>query len=121
MKKSLILLCAVTMIIVTAPAAFAVGSLAMDSNQGSSYGWAINYGSQAAADQAVLSQCGQSCSVVMRFSHTCAAYSADSAGNSTAYGWAYAANLSTAQSNATAYCQERGGTSCVIRAYGCDR
>jgi hypothetical protein len=119
--KNLPLVLSLIPLLILAPRAFAAASLAIDANQGSSYGWAINYNSQAIADSYALSQCGSTCSVVMRFAHTCAAYAADQANDSTAYGWAYSPNLANAQNNALSYCQSRGGTNCIVRVYGCDR
>lgn len=101
------------------PARNLYGSLAIDSNHGQTYGWAVNFDSHAAADNSALSRCGGRCSVVMRFHNACAAYSADQVAGSSAFGWAHAANVSGAQSLATQYCQSRGGRSCVLRAWGC--
>lgn len=95
------------------------GALAIDYNQGSAYGWAVNYTSQGQADGRALAECRGNCSVVLRFHNTCAAYSADQAGNSTAYGWAWNNSLASAQAEANRFCQNRGGRRCQLRVWGC--
>ena len=64
------------------------GALAIDSNQGPAWGWAINYATTQAADRRALRECGSNCRIVMRFSNECAAFAADQAQGSTSYGWA---------------------------------
>lgn len=101
----------------------AAGALAIDTNQGDQWGWAVNYPSQADADRRALNECGYGCSIVMRFSNTCAAYAADQSRGSTAYGWAYGySNSSGAQNRALQECQARGGAGsyCIVRVWGCD-
>ena len=105
------------------PLALAAGSLAIDENQGDQYGWAVGFQTQSEADQNALRECGYGCSVVMRFSNTCAAYAADQANRSTAYGWAYGfSSSSAAQNGALQQCRSRGGSQshCIVRAWGCD-
>ena len=101
----------------------AAGALAVDTNQGDQWGWAVNYPSQADADRRALNECGYGCSIVMRFANTCAAYAADQQRASTAYGWAYGYNnASGAQNRALQECQYRGGSGayCIVRVWGCD-
>ena len=98
------------------------GSLAIDSNQGSVWGWSIDYPMPEAADRRALSECGDQCRVVMRFSGECAAYAADQAAGSTAYGWANGFESgSGARGRALSECQRKGGTSCIVRSWGCTR
>ena len=98
------------------------GSLAIDSNQGSVWGWSIDYPTPEAADRRALSECGDPCRVVMRFSGECAAYAADQAAGSTAYGWANGFESGAgARGRALAECQQKGGTSCIVRSWGCTR
>ena len=101
----------------------AEGALAIDTNQGTQYGWAVNYPTQADADRRALNECGYNCTIVMRFSNSCAAYAADQNRASTAYGWAYGfSSSSAAQNGAMRECQNRGGSGsyCIVRAWGCD-
>ena len=103
--------------------AIAAGALAIDENRGDQWGWAVGYSTQAAADQHALNECGYGCSIVMRFSNSCAAYAADQNRDSTAVGWAYGfSNSSAAQNRALQECQYRGGTGayCIVRVWGCD-
>ena len=95
----------------------AAGALAIDSNQGSQYGFAHGYSNIGQAEQRALNECGNGCQVVLTFPSGCGAYAADQAENSTAYGWATGSN---AQNRAISECQSRGGTSCIVRAWACD-
>ena len=107
----------------TPSASVAAGALAIDRNQGNQYGWAIQYRTQSEADRRALNACGSGCSIVMRFSNTCAAYAADQQHDSTAYGWAWGSrSASTVQNQARQECRSRGGTqsSCVVRVWGCE-
>ena len=98
------------------------GALAIDSNQGPSYGWAINYPTAQAAAQRALAECGDKCHIVMQFSNECAAFAADQAQGSTVYGWANGYDDSAeAQNQAIGECQKKGGTSCIARVWGCTR
>ena len=95
------------------------GALAIDSNQGPSWGWAINYSTVQEAEQRALAECGNNCHVVMRFSDECGAFAADQEPGSTVYGWGKADSSVAAQNRALSECQRRGGTSCRVRAWGC--
>ena len=98
------------------------GALAIDSNQGPSWGWAINYATSQAAERRALGECGNNCGIVMRFSNECAAFAADQAQGSTSYGWAHGYDTGAgAQNRATDECRKKGGTSCIVRAWGCTR
>ena len=123
--------CSVVMRFRNACAAYAAdvqdrhGSLAIDSNQGSRWGWAVDYADQGAADRDALKECqerGGQCGVVMRFHNACAAYAADQARSSTAYGWAWSEqDRATAERMAQEECVKRGGagSNCVVRVWGC--
>lgn len=100
--------------------AMAAGALAIDSNQGRQYGFAYNYPNMGQAEQQVLNECGYGCQVVVRFNTGCAAYAADQARGSTAYGWGTSSSGGEAQNIALSGCQSRGGTSCLVRAWGCN-
>lgn len=101
------------------------GALAIDENQGSRYGWAVNHGSQAGANETALNKCkgsGGTCRLVMWFKNACAAYAADQQTSSTAYGWAWHGNSrEMAERKAKAECVKRGGVSsqCITRVWGC--
>ena len=95
------------------------GALAIDSNQGPSWGWAINYSTVQQAEQRALAKCGNNCHVVMRFSDQCGAFAADQEPGSTIYGWGKDNSSVAAQNRALSECRRRGGTSCRVRAWGC--
>ena len=96
------------------------GSLAIDSNQGQVWGWSIDYPTPEAADRHALSECGDQCRVVMRFSGECAAYAADQTAGSTVYGWANGFESgSGARGRVLSECERKGGTSCIVRSWGC--
>ena len=95
------------------------GALAIDSNQGSSWGWAINYPTAQQAEQRALAECGNNCHVVMRFSDQCGAFAADQEPGSTIYGWAKDNSSVAAQNRALSECRRRGGKSCRVRVWGC--
>ena len=96
------------------------GALAIDSNQGPSWGWAVDYETVQAASQSALTRCGvQSCQVVMTFTNQCGAFAADQAPGSTVYGWAKGSSPFSTQNTALDYCRQRGGTSCIVRVWGC--
>ena len=98
------------------------GALAIDSNQGPSWGWAIDYKTVQAANRRALRECGGNCCIAMRFSNECAAFAADQAQGSTIYGWANGYDTGAgAQNRATDECRKKGGTACIVRAWGCTR
>ncbi|CAN7358843.1 DUF4189 domain-containing protein [Polaromonas sp. LjRoot131] len=101
--------------------AMAAGSLAIDSLQGEKYGFSFNHPSTDQADARAMRECGSDCAVVLRFGGgECGAYAADQAKGSNAYGWGTAANSSNSQARAMSECRTRGGSSCKVRAWGCD-
>ena len=99
---------------------FAAGALAIDENQGDQWGFAYDYGSVGEAADRALSECGGNCRIVQTFSGSCAAYAADQNSGSSVYGWATAGDSGSAQSAALQYCQQNGGSYCVVRSWGCD-
>jgi hypothetical protein len=101
-------------------AAMAAGSLAIDTLQGEKYGFSFNHPSIDQADARAMRECGVDCSVVLRFRAECAAYSADQAKGSNAYGWATGATSSAVQARANSECRAKGGSSCKVRSWGCD-
>ena len=100
--------------------AIAAGSLAIDTLQGEKYGFSFNHPSANQADQRSLRECGADCAVVLRFSGECGAYAADQAKGSNAYGWGTGNNSANTQARAMSECRAKGGSSCKVRAWGCD-
>ena len=97
-----------------------VGALAVDERQGDRYGWAADYETLAAARAAALGECGPGCSVVLTFNR-CGAYAADQDAGSTAVGWAQSYDSADgARQAALAECRSRGGSGCIVRAWGCN-
>ena len=105
---------------VVAGAQTPVGALAIDEGQGERYGWAVDFESASAARSAALTECGAGCAVVLTFER-CGAYAADQDAGSTAYGWGESdAAAGEARSRAVSECRARGGTDCIVRAWGCN-
>lgn len=100
--------------------ALAWGSLAIDSNQGSAYGFSYDYPTARDADARALKECGYGCSVVKNFATGCGAYAADQAPGGTAYGWGTASTEQEAKNIALNYCRQYGGTNCIIRVWSCN-
>lgn len=100
--------------------AFAWGSLAIDSNQGSAYGYSYDYPTARDADARALKECGYGCTVVKNFATGCGAYAADQAPGGTAYGWGTAPTEQEAKNIALSYCRQYGGTNCIIRVWSCN-
>ena len=118
---SLLLPCVFLSMVVDSAAQAPVGALAIDERQGDQWGWAVDYGTAAAAQERALGECGPGCSVVLTFGR-CAAYAADQDADSTAVGWAEAyASADVARRAALSECRSRGGGSgCIVRAWGCN-
>ncbi len=100
--------------------AMAAGSLAIDSLQGEKYGFSFNHPASEQADQRAMRECGPDCAVVLRFAGQCGAYAADQAKGSNAYGWGTGTTSSNTQARAMSECRDKGGSSCKVRAWGCD-
>lgn len=100
--------------------ALAWGSLAIDSNQGSAYGYSYDYPTARDADARALKECGSGCTVVKNFATGCGAYAADQAPGGTAYGWGTASTEQEAKNIALSYCRQYGGTNCIIRVWSCN-
>ena len=111
---------AVVVVASLAAAQSPAGALAVDERQGDQWGWAVDYETAAAARAAALRECGSGCSVVLTFNR-CGAYAADQDANSTAVGWAESyASADSARQRALAECRYRGGSGCLVRAWGCN-
>ena len=98
-----------------------MGALAVDERRGDQWGWAVDYATTSAAQEAALRECGSGCSVVLTFG-PCGAYAADQDADSTAVGWSEAyASGAEARERALSECRSRGGGSgCVVRVWGCN-
>lgn len=96
------------------------GALAIDSNQGSKWGWAVDYSSQTDANKRALQECGGNCKIVKTFAGGCAAYAADQTTGSTVWGWGTNSTSAAAQNRAKSECIKQGGLSCVVRVWGCN-
>ena len=120
LRLSMLLLCVCLCAAVESNAQPRVGALAIDERQGDQFGWAVDYETGAAAREAALRECGAGCSVVLTFGR-CGAYAADQDADSTAVGWAEShASADGARQAALAECRSRGGSGCVVRAWGCN-
>ncbi|WP_096669860.1 DUF4189 domain-containing protein [Polaromonas sp. AET17H-212] len=100
--------------------AMAAGALAIDSLQGEKYGFSYNHPTTNQAEHRAMRECGSNCAVVLRFRAECGAYAADQAKGSNAYGWGTGATSSAVQQRALSECRAKGGSSCKVRAWGCD-
>lgn len=116
---AIFLLLAVMLLIAAPQVANAFGALAVDSNHGQSYGFSFQQPNAEAARNVAVSKCGSNCKAVVHFRNTCAAYAADQAEGSNAYGWGYAPNKERAQSIAMDYCKKYG-SACMIRVWACE-
>jgi len=105
---------------IVAGTAFAAGSLAIDTLQGKEYGFSFNHPTYGVADERAKRECGAECSIVKQFENQCAAYAADQTVGSTVYGWWQGPSSSVVQQRALAECRSQGGSSCIVRAWGCD-
>lgn len=98
-------------------------SLAIDQRNGDQYGWAIQYGSRAKADERALKECekngGEECHVVLRFTGGCGVYVVER-GNSSLYGWGTAETREAAESRAISEVRALGGKDLVVRVWGCN-
>lgn len=93
------------------------GSLAYDVDS-KSYGWAVDYPTQAAANKRALSECGSECSVVLEFQNTCAAFSM----GSDAYGFAIGETRAAAETAAEDACDDKSSEDdCLVKVWGCTR
>ena len=113
-------LCLALLLMLASTQAMAVGALAIDSNQGSAYGYSVDYDNTYDARNRALSECGSGCSVVVDFDSGCAAYAADQAAGSTVYGWGKDSSESSAKNRALYECENHGGSNCIVRVWGCN-
>jgi hypothetical protein len=104
-----------------APAAEAAGAIAVDSTQGSRYGWWAGSTSKDHAAAQALNSCGSGCTIAAQWDTGCAAFAADQAINQGhIFAGAYGENAAAAQSSAYRACTNRGGLNCQVRVWACD-
>jgi hypothetical protein len=99
-------------------AANAAGALAV--GKCAAYGYAYDYPSSKAAQEAALQKCGDSCKEVVTTDKGCVAFAVDGHKPCGPHGFANATKLGAAQNTALKYCYKFGGKDCVIRAWICD-
>ena len=97
-----------------------VGALAIDTDQGTAWGWAAGDATEADAQRAALDECGQGCTIVLTFRDGCAAYAADQDPGSSVSGWAsdHTTQLEVTEA-ALDECAWQGGTDCLVRVWAC--
>lgn len=100
--------------------AWAAGAIAIDSAKGSRWGVSYDHPNMGSAENAALGKCGRGCKVVLRFPQGCGAYVIDRAQGSTIYSWAGNNSRAAAERQAMAGCRNRGGSQCIVRAWGCN-
>lgn len=97
-------------------------SLAIDQKDGDQYGWAVNFTTQAEADERALAECeenGADCHVVLQFTGGCGAYVVER-GNGSLYGWGTADTRVAAENRAMREAQAIGGKDLLVRVWGCN-
>ncbi|WP_347372556.1 DUF4189 domain-containing protein [Aequorivita sp. Q41] len=97
-------------------------SLAIDARNGEAYGWAVNYETQAEANERALKECeeaGANCHLVLKFEGGCGAYVVER-GNPSLYGWGVANSRAEAEAIAKEEASAQGGTDLVVRVWGCN-
>lgn len=120
MKRNILNTALTLLLSIASTQAMAVGALAIDSNQGSAYGFSYDFDNNYDARNRALSECGSGCTVVVDFDSGCAAYAADQAAGSSVYGWGKDSSESRAKNRALSECSAHGGTNCIIRVWGCN-
>ncbi|MDE2889276.1 MAG: DUF4189 domain-containing protein [Gemmatimonadota bacterium] len=95
------------------------GALAIETGQGTAWGWAIDAPSLQEAERHALAQCGGNCGVVMRFNGQCAAMAAGKDGDAIVFGWAKDPYEHRARNMAVNACAEKGGSLCMVQVAGC--
>ena len=94
------------------------GAIAIGPN--GAYGWAYDFPSRQAAENAALSECGGRCQRKLSFADTCGAYATatDASGNIRAYGWATRQSKEEAQMVAMQECSKYG-QGCRVHVWAC--
>ncbi len=94
------------------------GALAIERNNGSGYGWAVDYSSYGDAQERALEECGSRCYIVKTFQR-CAAFAKSA--NGSVFGWGNSSNSEfEAKNEAIEQCKKSGGSNCSIKVWGCN-
>jgi hypothetical protein len=96
-----------------AAGALAIGACA-------AYGYAYDFPSSEAAQEAALKKCSGDCKQVVTTKKGCVALAIDGRKPCGPNGFANAPRLGAAQNTALKHCYKHGGKDCVIRAWICD-
>ncbi len=105
----------------TSTPANAFGALAIDSNHGTRYGWAVRHKRRFSAQDAALKKCGRGCRIILRITnHRCGAYAADQTPGSSIHGWALSKSRKRVKKLALRNCRKYGGKRCTIRVWACE-
>ena len=99
-------------------AAYGAGALAIGAC--AAYGYAYDYPSTQAAQNAALQNCAGTCKQVVTTKKGCVAFAIDGYRPCGPHGFANAPRLGEAQNTALKFCYKHGGKDCVIRAWICD-
>jgi hypothetical protein len=113
-----IILAVATALILSTPAAWADGALAV--GDGGNFGVSRNHPGQHRAERVALENCSRGstgCRIVLNFEHACAAYAHSRNGHQ---GWAARGNEHRARHEAVDACENHGGRHCEIRTVQCD-
>ena len=98
--------------------AHAAGALAIGAC--AAYGFAYDYATVAAAEEAAREKCSGTCNQVVTTKKGCVAFAVDGRKPCGPHGYANAPRLGAAQNTALKYCYKFGGKDCMIRAWICD-
>ncbi|MGI2172482.1 DUF4189 domain-containing protein [Shewanella sp. MF05960] len=96
---------------------FANGSLAIDKNKGSQYGWAVDYPTIQLAEKRALEECGKNCYIVFSFDGGAAAYAVDQSKGSNIWSWGRADSAVRAKQIALEEAKSRGAKNPIIRVW----
>lgn len=99
----------------------AFGALAIDTAEGTKFGWWAGASTKQHAATQALNSCGAGCRIVAQWQGGCTAYAVDRAigrGHISFIGSGL--NGQTARANATRGCSDRGGINCQVRVWACD-
>ena len=108
---------AASLLILATDTTKAAGALAVGSC--GAYGFAYDFGQEAAAARAALAKCRGGCKV-LPVHRACGAIAIDGRNVCGAHGYAVATRLGEEQNIALQHCYKYGGKDCVIRAWACD-
>ena len=120
MKNVVLGALAFSTLILSVPYASANGSIAIDKDNRTHYGMSWGKDSERRADEFANDNCTGNCSIIFRFSNTCAALATEQTRHG-AYGYAHDDDLENAKHKAKRECESSGGSECRVIISGCDR